>query len=73
MSAAIPEFEKAIGLAPGEPTFICRSPRALEKVGAPADARREYEQYLEMAPTAADADTVRAHLQGPHVITGSSR
>jgi Flp pilus assembly protein TadD len=36
---------------------------SLEQVGRTADARREYQQYLELAPAAADADTVKAHLQ----------
>jgi len=28
-----------------------------------ADARREYKQYLELAPSAPDADTVKSHLE----------
>jgi len=62
--AAIPEFEKAIQLAPSEPTFHLSLGASLEKAGRRSDARREYQQYLDMAPNAADADAVRTHLQG---------
>ena len=36
---------------------------SLEQIGRPADARREYQLYLELSPSAPDADTVKSHLQ----------
>ena len=36
---------------------------ASRRPAATADARREYQQYLELAPSAPDADAVRTHLQ----------
>ena len=62
--AAIPEFEKAIALAPSEATFHLSLAASLEKAGRTSDAKREYQQYLDMAPSATDADQVRTHLQG---------
>src|SRR5665213_3342164 len=62
--AAIPEFEKAIALAPAEASFHLALGASLEKAGRLSDAKREYQQYLDMAPSATDAGQVRAHLQG---------
>ena len=62
--AAIPEFEKAIALAPGEASFHLSLAASLEKAGRVPDAKREYQQYLEMAPNSVDAEMVKAHLQG---------
>ena len=61
--AAIPAFEKAIVLAPGEPTFHLSLGISLEKIGRIADAQREYQQYLQMAPSAADGEALKEHLK----------
>ena len=51
-------------LAPAESTFHLSLAASFEKLGRKGDAKREYEQYLEMAPGGADADAVRSHLKG---------
>jgi Flp pilus assembly protein TadD len=56
-------FEKAIELAPGDADCHLSMALSLEQVGRTADARREYKQYLDLAPSASDVDTVKAHLQ----------
>jgi Flp pilus assembly protein TadD len=60
--AAIPEFEKAIGLAPGEPSFHLSLGISLEQVGRTTEAAREYRIFLEMHPTAPEAAPLKAHL-----------
>ena len=47
---------------PASPTVIWLWPRASSEKAGRADARREYQQYLELAPSAPDADTVKSHL-----------
>ena len=61
--AAIPEFRKAIAMAPREPSFHLSLGISLEKTGKPADAQREYQQYLDMAPWAPEAEKLKAHLK----------
>lgn len=61
--AAIPELEKAIVLAPGEPSFHLSLGISLETIGRIADAQREYQLYLQMAPSAADGEALKAHLK----------
>ena len=60
---AIPAFQKAIVLAPSEPSFHIALGNSYQKVGRLADAQREFEAYLELEPDAADAGSVRAHIQ----------
>ena len=59
---AIPEFEKAIALAPGEPSFHLALGDSLAKVGRLTDAQRAFRQYLELEPEAPDAAKVKAHI-----------
>jgi len=61
-AAAIPVFEKAVQLAPAEPSCDLALGTSLEKEGRDADARREYQRYLDLAPSAPDADSVKSHL-----------
>ena len=61
--AAIPVFEKAIELAPGEPSFHIALGNSLQTVGRMADAQREFELYVEMEPDAPDAARVKAHVE----------
>ncbi len=60
--SAITEFQKAIALAPGEPSFHLSLGRSLEQVGRVADAVKEYRVFLEMAPTAPDAAQLKTHV-----------
>ena len=59
---AIPEFEKAIALAPGEPSFHLALGNSLAKAGRLTDAQRAFRQYLELEPEAPDAAKVKAHI-----------
>jgi len=61
--AAIAELQRAADLSPDEASFHLSLARSLEEVGRPADAAREYEIYLEKAPSAPDAESLRAHLK----------
>jgi len=61
--AAIPELQRAADLSPDEASFHLSLARSLEEVGRVADAAREYETYLEKAPSAPDAESLRAHLK----------
>jgi Flp pilus assembly protein TadD len=60
---AITEFQKAISLAPGEPSFHLSLGMSLERVGRIADAVKEYKTYLEMEPSAPDAAKLKAHVE----------
>jgi Flp pilus assembly protein TadD len=59
---AIPELQKGIEMAPSVASFHLALGVTLEKVGRLDEAGRAYRTYLEMAPSAPDADRVRAHL-----------
>jgi len=61
--AAVGEFKRAIELAPSEPSFHLSLAISLEKTGKVADAQREYAQYLEMDPSAPEAQKLKAHMQ----------
>ena len=56
-------FQKAIELAPGEPSFHLSLGISYERLKKPADAIQAYEDYLTMAPTAPDAAQVRARIE----------
>lgn len=60
---AIAELQKGIEEAPSVPTFQLALGVSLEKVGRLDEAGRAYQAYLDMAPTAPDADRVRSHLR----------
>ena len=60
--AAIPELRKAIELAPGEASFHLSLGVSYERLQKPADAIQAYEAYLNMAPSAPDAQQVRTHI-----------
>jgi Flp pilus assembly protein TadD len=61
--AAIPEFEKAIQLAPAEASFQLALGNSLQAAGRLPDARKAFEKYLEMEPSAPDAARVKAHIE----------
>jgi len=61
--AAIAELQRAADLSPDEASFHLSLARSLEEVGRVGDAAREYEVYLEKAPSAPDAESLRAHLK----------
>jgi Flp pilus assembly protein TadD len=56
-------FEKAIQLAPAEPTCHRSMALSLEQAGRKTDARREYQLYLDLSPSAQDADSVKSRLR----------
>ena len=62
-AGAIPELQKGIEMAPSVPTFHLELGVCLEKLRRLADAGREYQTYLDMAPAAPDVEKVRSHLQ----------
>jgi Flp pilus assembly protein TadD len=59
----VPEFERAIALAPGEASFHLSLGISLEQIGRVADAGREYRTYLQMDPGAPEAGPLKAHLE----------
>ena len=61
--AAIPEFEKAIRLAPAEASFHLALGNSLQAAGRLPEARKAFETYLEMEPSAPDAAKVKAHIE----------
>jgi Flp pilus assembly protein TadD len=61
--AAVPELRKAIALAPSEATFHLALGNTLQSLGKLAEARQAFETYLEMEPSAPDADKVKAHIE----------
>jgi len=65
--AAIPELQKGIEMAPGVASFHLALGVSLEKIGRLDEAGRAYRTYLEMAPSAPDADRVRAHVRSMSV------
>jgi Flp pilus assembly protein TadD len=60
---AIPEFEKAIRLAPAEASFHLALGNSLQSARRLPEARKAFETYLEMAPSAPDAAKVKAHIE----------
>jgi tetratricopeptide (TPR) repeat protein len=68
LRAAIPAFERAIELAPGQPDFHLAHGLALEAARRPTDAATAYRRYLELTEPGAEADKVKERitlLEGP--------
>ena len=62
-ASAIPEFEKAIRLAPAEASFHLALGNSLQAAGRLPEARKAFETYLQMEPSAPDAAKVKAHIE----------
>jgi Flp pilus assembly protein TadD len=60
---AIAELQNGSETAPSIPAFHLALGVSLEKVGRLDEAGRAYQTYLDMAPSAPDADRIRSHLQ----------
>ena len=60
---AIQEYETALRLEPGYANAHYGLAVTLEGAGQHERARKEYEAYLQLLPTAPDADQVRKHLK----------
>ena len=67
--AAVAEYRRAIELAPLEPSFSLALGISYERLKRPFDAADAYRHYLEMAPSAPDADRVKAKIAA---LTASS-
>jgi Flp pilus assembly protein TadD len=61
--AAITEFRRAAELAPGEPSFHLSLGISYERLKRPSEAVQAYEDYLNLAPDAADAAQIRLRIQ----------
>jgi tetratricopeptide (TPR) repeat protein len=61
--SAIPELQKGIQMAPNVASFHLALGVVYERLKRMSEAAREYETYLAMAPSAPDAERVRARLQ----------
>jgi Flp pilus assembly protein TadD len=75
---AISELQKGIEMAPSVSSFHLALGVSLEKIGRLDEAGRAYQRYLDLAPSAPDADRVRTHLRsvsgrGSDVPSSSSR
>jgi Flp pilus assembly protein TadD len=62
-NASLLEFDKAIELAPSEPSFHVSLGQALEKLGRVNDAVREYRRFVEMDPLSPEAPKLKAHVE----------
>jgi len=60
---AVAAFQRAIALAPGEPTFHLSLGISYERLNRKDEAAQAYEAYLEMTPTAADAEKIRSRIE----------
>lgn len=60
---AVAAFQKAIELAPEEPTFRLSLGISFEALKRPVDAARAYEEYLQLSPTAPDAAKVKTRIE----------
>ncbi len=61
-NGAIMEYDEAIRLQPDSPTLHYNLAVTFEGMGEEDRARREYETYLKLDPTAADSEATRKHL-----------
>ena len=61
--AALPELEQAIALAPDDPKPHLAYGVSLEQLQRIPDAIREYTRFVEMQPTAPEADGIKAHIR----------
>lgn len=60
--SAVTEFQKARRLNPAAPGTSLGLATSLEKAGRVDEAIQEFRRYLDIRPTPADADRVKAHL-----------
>ena len=60
--AAVVEFQKARRINPAGAAASLGLATSLEKVGRTDDALKEFRLYLEIQPTPADVEKVRAHI-----------
>jgi len=58
----VEEYQKAIALSPEDPTFRLALAISYEKLGQSPEAVGAYQEYLRLAPQAADADKVKARI-----------
>jgi regulator of sirC expression with transglutaminase-like and TPR domain len=57
---AVKEYRKAIEMNPKHPNAHRNLGVVLEELGDPAGAAKEFETYLQLAPNAPDAATIRS-------------
>jgi tetratricopeptide (TPR) repeat protein len=62
LEGAITSFKQAVVLAPGQPDFHLALANAQETAERPRDAAGSYRAFLELEPTAADADRIKARI-----------
>ncbi len=55
-------YKKAIELEPNDATFRLALGTSLERLQRPRDAAAAYDEYLRLAPSAPDANSVRARI-----------
>ncbi|MSO55713.1 MAG: tetratricopeptide repeat protein [Acidobacteria bacterium] len=60
---AVTEFQRAIELAPSEPSFRLSLGISYERLKKPAEAAQAYEDYLALAPEAQDAPKIKTHIE----------
>ncbi len=60
--AAIEQYQKAIALNPGDASFRIALALSYERLKKPAEAAEAYGEALRLAPSAPDADSVRARI-----------
>ncbi|HEY7447997.1 MAG TPA: tetratricopeptide repeat protein [Vicinamibacterales bacterium] len=70
--AAVAEYRRAIELGPLEPSFHLALGISHERLKRPLDAADAYRQYLTMAPTAQDAEKVKAKIAALTASTDKS-
>jgi Flp pilus assembly protein TadD len=61
-AAAVEAYRKAIELDPNDATFRMALGTSLERLQRPRDAADAYNEYLRLAPSAPDAESVRARI-----------
>jgi Flp pilus assembly protein TadD len=59
---AVEAYKKAIELEPNDATFRLALGTSLERLQRPRDAAAAYDEYLRLAPSAPDANSVRARI-----------
>ena len=68
-AAAVPEYQKAVALNPEDASFRMALAISLEALQKKQDAAAAYSEYLRLAPTAPDADKVKARIA---LLTGQT-
>jgi Flp pilus assembly protein TadD len=61
-AGAVDAYKKAIEIDPNDATFHLALGTSLERLQRPRDAAAAYDDYLRLAPSAPDADKVRARI-----------